>query len=568
MIGDSRRIVFFVLMAVFLIGSVPLDCGAVIIDQTNYEQFSFDINDPLVFSTLSGNRTQDLVHCVDFDEAGNLYIAGVTKDTGDYDDSSDSFLMKINGTDFTPIYYTTIKGSGYDYVNDMTVHSGRVYLVGNTNSDDFPIENAYCDTFQNSTDCFVMCFDANTFEVLFSTYLGGDFVDTGEAIFVDDEGSVYVTGDTNSYNFPLVNSLGNYTGISVYSHPDIFVTKFNSSGNGLVYSSIIGGDSGGEVGKALVGDTQGNMYVAGITTSEDFPTVNAYNSTPNPIGPGYRNDGIVFCLNASGNGLLFSTFMGGEDSEVFYDIALDSDNDVWVCGYTKSDDFPTINNFQEYDGGTDGILFELSSNGSSLLFSSYIGGSDYDVCYSIGIDERENVFVAGSAHSENFPLLRPHAPLYKIQYNHVCHGFLMKISSENSILYSTLIGGYSCDSCRSIAVGSNGAVLVGGISSSENFPLRREISGPSSDISQGDAFALLLLDISDEDGDNIPNWWEIVNGYDPLDPQAPIVEVLSWYAPVILTTGVMTSLVVVILILGRHRIKRALGRTVVSSDVG
>ncbi len=342
----------------------------------------------------------------------------------------------------------------------------------------------------------------------------------------------------------------------------------NSSGSELIYSSIIDGDSGGEVGLAIVGDSQGNAYVAGITTSEDFPTINAYNATSNGVGPGYRNDGFVFCLNATGNGLIFSTYIGGEQSEVFYDIALSSNNDVLVCGFTESADFPIVDNFLEYQDDFDGVLFELSSNGSVLLFSTYIGGSESDVCNSIRLDERDNVYIGGYTSSEDFPLFQAPGNLYISNQFFASDGFLMKISPEKSILYSTRIGGRGSDSCKSLAVGRNGAVFVGGHSGSDDFPLRREISGPSSDITKyGDGFALVLLDISDEDGDNFPNWWEMVNGYDPLDPQAPFVEVLTWYAPVILTIGVATSLLVVILILGRHRIKVMLGRSTSNSNV-
>ncbi|MHA1663006.1 MAG: SBBP repeat-containing protein [Candidatus Thorarchaeota archaeon] len=550
------RFLLLVLVAAFLIGNAPLNCEAVIVHQTNYEQFSFDITEPLVFSTLTGNRTHDPVYCVDFNEAGDLYIAGITSDTGDYDDSCDIYLMKINGTDFSPINYTIIKGSDYDWVNDMQVKSGRVYLVGSTGSDDFPVENAYCDSFQNSTDCFVMCFDANSFEVVFSTYLGGEDVDKGEAVFVDDEGSIYITGETSSYNFPLVNSFGNRTRYSA-----VFIAKLNASGNDLIYSSVIGGENGDAIGFALVGDSQGNAYVAGVTTSDDFPTVNAYNATPNPVGPGYRNDGIVLCLNATGNGLIFSTYLGGTQSETFYDIALDSDNDVWVCGLTQSTNFPNIDELLEYQDDMDGVLFELSSNGSELLFSTYIGGSDRDVCNSLGIDERDNVYVCGYSTSEDFPLYQAPSNLYITGRFFANDGFLMKISPEKSILYSTRIGGSSSDSCNSLAVGRNGIMFVGGSAGSADFPQRREISAPSLDIlSRGDGFALILLDISDEDGDIFPNWWEIVNGYDPLNPNAPMMEILVWYAPVILTIGVSVTLVVVILVLGRHRIKSLIGR--------
>jgi hypothetical protein len=339
------------------------------------------------------------------------------------------------------------------------------------------------------------------------------------------------------------------------------VAKINSSGNGLIYSSIIGGDSF-DVPFALVGDSQGNVYVAGVTTSEDFPTMSAYNATSNGVSQGGSNDGIVFCLNSTGNGLIFSTFIGGEGSEGFYDIELDPDNDVWVCGYTESNDFPLIDNIQGNQHDTDGILFELSSNGSALLFSTYLGGSGHDVCYSLKMDERENVFIAGYTSSDDFPVFRLQQFFYNHIYDFVYDGFVMKIDPKKSIQYSTLVGGSSSDSCRSLVVGRSGAVFVGGTTGSDDFPLRHELSGPSIDITGSiDGFAVVFLDISDEDGDGFPSWWEMVKGFNPLDSNAPLSEILIWYAPVILTAGAATTLLVIILVFGRHRIKAMLGRT-------
>jgi hypothetical protein len=180
------RALLVVLVSGLLLGAAPVISFAGLLDMTNYEQSTVLITEPLVFSSLTRIRSYDEVTCVAVDEAGNLYAAGVTKDTGNSDDPSDSFLMKINGTDFSSIYYYVFGGSNFDSVNDMVVNSGKVYLVGNTGSIDFPVENAYCDTFQNSTDCFVMCLDSSSLEVIFSTYLGGEVVDTGESIFIDN----------------------------------------------------------------------------------------------------------------------------------------------------------------------------------------------------------------------------------------------------------------------------------------------------------------------------------------------------------------------------------------------
>jgi hypothetical protein len=524
----------------------------------NSNQTGITIDEPLLFSTLTGLTSYDEIISVGLDASCNLYVAGNVKDSGNYDDSWDCFLWKINSTDFSLIYQTAFGGSDWDQVTDMFVSPmGRVYITGSTNSPDFPVKNAFCSDYQNHSDCFITSFDTNEEDLLFSTYLGGTWQDKGESIFVDAEGCIYVSGSTESSSFPRINSYVNYSGWS-----DVFVAKFNSSGNGLLFSTLVGG-SEADAGLTLTVDSQGNAYVAGSTISEDFPTVNAYDDSPGALSNIGPNEGFVFCLNATGNGLIFSTFVGGTDSEVFYDIKLDSEGDVWVCGYTESDDFPMINSFQQYHDGTDCIIFELSSNGSVLLFSTIFGGQDYDVCYSMAIDERNNVYVTGSSSSSEFPLFREDRSYLSTSWYTASDCFIMKISSEKAMLYSTLVGGRSSEGGRSIVIDESGAALVGGYTSSDDFPLKREISGPESAImSSYDGFAFVLLDISDEDGDNIPNWWELVNGFDPLNPDTSLIEVLSWYASTIVLATVLVSLVVVILWIGRYRIRYVFNRRV------
>ncbi len=546
---------------------------------TNFTEKSFDesesnkgyiyTNEPLLFSTITRILGYDTIVSVGLDGVGDIYMLGITVDpyAPDYN-RVDCFLFKINGTDFTQIYFKEFGGSDSDYATDMFVDpSGRVYITGYTYSDDFPMQNAYRHDNNGTIDCFIICFDVEPEKVLFSTYLGGDGLDRGNSIFVDDEGSIYVTGFTSSINFPKTSE-SNTTG--VFYPEDVFVTKLNSTGNGLLYSSCIGGvrDDGGYT---LTVDSQGNAYIAGFTMSYDFPIVNAYDSVPNmfDFSP---YDGFVFCLNSTGNGLLFSTYMGGNRSEIFTDIELDSNGDVWVCGYTDSADFPTIDSFQNYSdvSESDCVIFKLSSNGSDLLFSTFFGGSWEDECRSMEFDERDNLFVAGMTSSVEFPWFRAAKSVYSENYpkdRRSEEGFVMKISPEESILYSTPVGGHVQDVVNSITVDENGAAIIGGITNSVDFPLRREFPyepeftvepvfpNKTAFPKSPDGFVLMLLDISDEDGDTFPNWWEFVNGFDPLNPDAPLVELLMWYSPVIVMFGFIASIAIIVLWIGRHRIQ-------------
>ncbi|MFX1560664.1 MAG: SBBP repeat-containing protein [Promethearchaeota archaeon] len=507
-----------------------------------------DVTDPLVFSTLTGLRDYDEIVSVGLDNAGNIYAVGNIRQFVDLNYDLDCYLYKINGSDFTLVYERTFGGSEADTVTDMFVDpSGKVYITGNTHSPDFPIQNAYCNTFQNGTDCFIICFSTEG-EIIFSTFLGGQEPDYGESIFVDDEGTIYVTGDTESWDFPLVNSYSNYSGWS-----DVFVAKLNSTGNGLHYSSLVGGAEG-DVGKGITVDSQGNVYVAGVTISEDFPTINAYDETSGELSNIGPNECFVFRLNSTGNGLIFSTFFGGSGSEGFYDIELDSEGHIWVCGYTESNDFPTMNSFQNYSDDLDGIIFELSANGSVLLFSTIFGGQERDWCFSMDFDARDNLYITGTSGSDEFPLIRAQNSLFIKSWYQDSNCFVMKINPEKEISYSTFVGGGSGDTGRSIVVDEIGAVIVGGTTSSSDFPTRREISKKYED-QYIDGFVFNLLDISDEDGDNIPNWWETANGYDPFDSEVPMSEFFIWYAQTILVVGVAISMTIIILWFERHRIR-------------
>jgi len=529
-------------------GALSLNLDGTAVDLPGSNPKGLDISEPLIFSTLTGLRDYDEIVTVGIDNAGNIYAVGNIRQFINLEYSHDCFLYKINGSDFTLVYEIVFGGSEADFVTDMFVDPfGKVYVTGNTYSSDFPIQNAYCNTFQNRTDCFIMCFSTDG-EIIFSTFLGGQELDYGESIFVDDEGSIYVTGDTESWDFPLVKSYSNYSGWS-----DVFVAKLNSTGNGLLYSSLVGGAEG-EVGYGITVDSQGNVYVAGVTISEDFPTVNAYDETSGELSNIGPNECFVFRLNSTGNGLIFSTFVGGSDSEGFYDIELDSQGNVWVCGYTVSNDFPTVNSFQDYGDGQDGIIFELSSNGSALLFSTVLGGQEQDWCFSMDFDERDNLYVTGVSSSDEFPLVRDQKALYENNGYRASDCFVMKISSDKTILYSTFVGADASESGRSIVVDENGAAIVGGWTSSDDFPIRREISKKYVD-RYGDGFVFMLLDIGDEDGDNIPSWWETANGYGPLDSDVPMYEFLTFYAHTLLVVGVATSMTIIILWFGRHRIR-------------
>ncbi|MCD6250537.1 MAG: SBBP repeat-containing protein, partial [candidate division Zixibacteria bacterium] len=195
----------------------------------------------------------------------------------------------------------------------------------------------------------------------YSTYLGGNGDDYGVSIAVDGSGSAYVTGHTNSTNFPTLNPIQATNQGAPY---DVFVTKLSSSGNSLVYSTYLGGSSA-DWGESITIDGSGSAYVTGDTYSTDFPTLNPIQTTNH----GYY-DVFVTKLSSSGNSLVYSTYLGESDNDGGNSIAVDGSGSAYVTGQTFSTDFPTLNPYQTYQGDYDLFVTKLSSSGNSLVYST------------------------------------------------------------------------------------------------------------------------------------------------------------------------------------------------------
>ena len=241
--------------------------------------------------------------------------------------------------------------------------------------------------------------------LVYSTYLGGSSGDGATAIAVDSTGSAYLTGGTSSKDFPTANplqsSLADNRGPSFQTNGDAFITRINSEGTSLVYSTYLGGiDTDYGVGIAV--DSSGNAYVAGETLSENFPLANAIQSTYRSHG-----DGFVAKLNSAGSSLIYSTYLGGQLADVPNAISVDSSGNVYLTGYTWSPDYPLLNAFQDkFKQGTGtpaAFITKLDASGVRLVYSSLIAGSrDYGA--SIAVDPDGDVFVVGSTTSGRFPV--------------------------------------------------------------------------------------------------------------------------------------------------------------------
>ncbi len=309
----------------------------------------------------------------------------------------------------------------------------------------------------------------------YSTYLGGRQDDYGYAIAVDQVKAVYVAGSTASDNFPVANPYQSSYNDTGGLFTDAFVTKFAPGGSTLIYSTYLGGDdkdgavSGALPKLGLALDSTGCAYISGMTDSADFPTVNAYQPSHPSLG---WSSAFVTKLSSTGTSLVYSTFVGGNSNDYGVDIDIDSSHCAYIIGYTNSSRFPTINAYQSSHGGgnDDAFVTKLSSTGSELIYSTYLGGDgSYDRGYGIAVDSAGSSYVTGVIYASDFPTVNPYQPTHGGGYS---DAFLTKFApSGTSLIYSTFLGGGSFDVGYDVAVGSDNNAYLTGETVSNNFPV-------------------------------------------------------------------------------------------------
>jgi len=470
----------------------------------NYEL----IIDPvvLVYSTYLGGSENEYCYDVAVDGDGNAYVTGSTRSTDfpmeiPFQDtlasSSDAFITKISSSGTSLAYSTYLGGSSYEYGSGIAVdNTGSAYITGETMSTDFPTKNAFQDTFGGGNffgDPFVTKLSSDGTSLVYSTYLGGLMWDVGKDIAVDSEGLAYVTGWTNSYNFPIHNAI-QPTRPGGYYYGDAFVTKFSSSGTSLVYSTYLGGSGDDEIGYGITADSEGAAYVTGYTESTDFPIQSPFQE----VYGGGGSDVFVTKFSSDGSSHIYSTYLGGSSGEKGYDVTVDGDGVAYVTGYTYSDDFPLKNPFQA-KAGSDAFVTKFSSNGTNLIYSTYLGGSSSEYGKGIAADSGGAAYVTGYTYSTDFPTKNA----YQGTSGGYTDAFVTKFSSSGtSLVYSTYLGGTGYEYGYGIAVDSTGAAYVSGYTDSIDFPVKNPYQR---DQGGTDAF-ITKLSISQVKDDLLGTW--------------------------------------------------------------
>jgi uncharacterized repeat protein (TIGR01451 family) len=300
--------------------------------------------------------------------------------------------------------------------------------------------------------------------LIYATFLGGSSWDDSCGIAMDSSGNAYITGGTESSDFPTTP--GAFDTTFNWGTSDAFMAKLNTAGSALIYATFLGGSST-DCGYGIAVDGGGNAYVTGYTFSSDFPTTpGAFDTTFN----GGEHDAFVAKLNAAGSGLAYAIFLGGSSygGDFGHDIAVEASGAAYVTGYTFSSDFPTTPGAFDtiHNGGRDAFVVKLNAAGSALIYATFLGGSDWDEGYGIAVDWAGSAYMTGYTESSDFPTT-PGA--FDRTHNGGDDAFVVKLNPAGSS-YATFLGGSSSDGGYGIAIDASGAAYVTGSTNSYNFP--------------------------------------------------------------------------------------------------
>ncbi len=438
----------------------------------SYDRTGILVIDPvLTFSTYYGGNGSDGVSGIVTDAAGNVYICGTTGSVnltgtnigaGVTSGYSAAFVAKISPAGAL-LFATFIAGLS-DTATSASVAldaSGNIYVVGSTTSSSFPTANPIQAAYHGGTDAFLLELNSSGNALVFSTYIGGSGYDYFDGLAIDSNGNIYGGGATTSSDFPVQNAAEPTTPAAGSGSYTAFGLKV--TGMALAYSTYVGAYN--YTNKIAI-DAQGDLYVVGDVTSASFPT------TPHAYQTVYAGstDGFVQKLSPTG-AILYSTYIGGSGGDAVRAVGVDPNGNLIIGGSTTSTDFPVLNPIQAaYGGGAeDGWLAKLSSDGSTLLFSTYLGGNGSDRVSHLTVDGGGNVYAIGRTGSSNFPTAQPVQGSFG---GGTFDAYLTELNNSGSaILFSTYLGGSGDDEGNVVAVDTQGNVYLGGKTASTDFPL-------------------------------------------------------------------------------------------------
>ena len=513
-------------------GFTMLDARTVAFAVGDYDRGRPLVIDPILsYSTYFGGTSGEDAWAVAVDTNGFVYIAGQTFSTQftnwpvppgafqtNYQGSTltgDGFVAKFDNTGSNLVYQTYLGGNADNVVLGLAVDkSGNAYVAGYTDSPNFPTTSGALQTNISGTvikglgyylvDGFVTELGPAGTNLVYSTYFGGSAVDGAAGIAVDDSGNAYITGFTSSTNFPVTtNAIQRHLQcpVSFYWNANAFVAKIGAGGSPLIYSTYLGGTNFDE-GESIAVDDANCAYVTGFTASTNFPTrnfiyqfigTNLYNGS---WLNGYTNsnnyfpyDAFVTKLSADGTNLVYSTFLGGANTDFPNHIAVDAAGNAYVTGWTISTNFPnTVTNLPYLHSGvtnnvnnnwppiTNAFLTQIVWNGTRAGFgySAVFGGTNLsiDVARGVAVDALGDAFVIGTTSSTNFPCYPTNnAGLLRSTNSGLNDVFVTVFApGASNLLYSAYLGGSGQDAAGGIALDPAGNAYLAGSTDSTNFP--------------------------------------------------------------------------------------------------
>jgi hypothetical protein len=458
-----------------------------------YDRDNALIIDPLVilYWTYLGGRGLEWAYSVAVDKTGAAYVFGYTESL-DFPPvkvtkpRQDVFVTKL-APDGKSLVYSAFFPSTIDQARlpKLAVDgAGAVYLAGIATSRNFPIKNAFQKTFKGDwADAFFLKLAPSGKSLVFSSFLGGKSYDSGLSIAVDAAGYIYVSGQTESGDFPIKNAFQSKLG----GFSDVFITKFKPDGRTLVFSTYLG-SLGFDTFGGLAVDSQGAVFVAGGTSGPGLPLKNPFQKK---YGGGY-DDAFISKLAPSGDKLAYSSYLGGPRIDRAWGLAIDGTGAAYVVG-TASLGFPVKNAFQKtYGGGfNDTFIAKVSPDGSKLVYASYLGGSAEDPAYDVAVDGTGTVYVVGSTASFNFPLKNPY--MKHLKGSSDC--FLTAVAPNGrSLVLSTYLGGEYRDEGGGVAMDSAGNLYFVCTTNSPDLPVYKAYQKSLAGIEDG---CVLKLKIGD-----------------------------------------------------------------------
>ncbi|HSB18321.1 MAG TPA: SBBP repeat-containing protein [Bryobacteraceae bacterium] len=434
----------------------------------------------LAFSSFlggGGSSDAEAGNSISVDATGNAYVTGTTistdfpvnegalQNTPGGNSNTDVFVTKIDPAGKNIVYSTYFGGSDKETGTGIAVDAaGSAYVVGVKGYGTLPCP---AERSRGSGMAFVVKLSPMGSDVAYCYSLGGNGYETSAAVAVDGSGSAYVTGATASANFPVTPGALQ----AVFKgQRDAFITKVDPNGTALLYSTFLGG-SGFDDPSSIAIDSSGNVYVAGMTTSQDFPaTAGAYQTRFG--GGGW--DTFVVKLNAGGASLGYATYLGGDGNDEVYGIAGDPAGNTYLAGQTTSANFPTTEGSFTVAGRS--FVTKLNAAGSAIVFSNRLAEGNDEAGRAVAVDSSGNVVVAGRTTSAG---LRVSEDAFQVALRGQSDGFLMKLDpAGKSLLYGTFLGGSGPDTAASVALDSAGNAYLTGQTGSADFPATAESFQP------------------------------------------------------------------------------------------